>query len=336
MNILVTGGAGYLGNILVNKLIAANLQSIYGADTNNSNEYGISSHKFKYNKLTVYDSLMYRQVCLTDYMHRGDFEFVHGDVRDQKKLLTYIKQADIIIPLAAIVGFPACEKDPKLAKEINFEQIQFILENTTSSQQIIFPNTNSGYGLGHGDLMCTEDMPLDPISVYGKTKCAAEQMLLDSGRAITLRLATVFGISPRMRLDLLVNDFTYKAVRDKYIVLFEKDFKRNFIHIQDVGLTFIFMMNEYEKYIGNAFNVGLTNENISKLELAERIKKYIPTFSIQTDEFFEDPDKRNYIVSNKKLESTGWTPYYTLDNGIQDLIKAYTIILNSDRKFTNL
>lgn len=336
MKILITGGAGYIGNVLVSKLLAANSQARYSANHGREiDEYAEGSHQVPVDQIVVYDNLMYKQVCLTEHLYTG-LDFVFGDVRDQEKLLKYIKEADIIIPLAAIVGFPACEKDPKSAKEVNTDQIEFILKNTSKDQKIIFPNTNSGYGVGYGDELCTEDMSLNPISVYGKTKCDAENMLLDSGRAITLRLATVFGVSQRMRLDLLVNDFTYKALRDGYIVLFEKDFKRNFIHIRDVALTFIYMINNYDNYIGNAFNVGLSSANLSKLELANKVKEFIPNFSIQLDDFFKDPDKRNYIVSNKKIEATGWVPYYTLEGGIQELIKAYTIILNNNRKFTNL
>jgi nucleoside-diphosphate-sugar epimerase len=337
MNILITGGAGYLGSVLVGKLLAANTQIRHTMGTAHvSSAFNSLANEFAFDKLVVYDSLLYRQVCLTDYAYMKNFEFVHGDVRDHRKLLPYIKQADVIIPLAAIVGFPACDKDPKLAQEVNADQIKFILENTTASQHIVFPNTNSGYGLGHGDVMCTEDMPLEPISVYGKTKCEAEQRLLDSGRAITLRLATVFGVSPRMRLDLLVNDFVYKAVNDGYIVLFEKDFKRNFIHIRDVALTFVYMLNQYEKYVGQAFNVGLSNANLSKWELAQEIKRFVPKFSIQVDEFFTDPDKRNYIVCNDKIENTGWRPHYSLQDGIQELINAYSIIQHNNRSFTNL
>ena len=334
MNILITGGAGYLGNVLITKLLEANSQGRYGYDTDRG--YNSSSHCIVFDKIIVYDNLMYKQVCLLDHLYMGNLEFVHGDVRDHEKFLPYIKKADVIIPLAAIVGAPACEKNPQLAKEINTDQIRFILDNTTADQKIIFPNTNSGYGLGQGESFCTEETPLNPISVYGITKCAGEQMLLDSRRAIVLRLATVFGVSQRMRLDLLVNDFTYKAVNDGYIVLFEKDFKRNFIYIRDVALTFIYMINRYKDYVGQAFNVGLTEANMSKWELANEIKKFVPRFSVQLDNFFEDPDKRNYVVSNTKLESTGWRPYYTIQDGIQELIKAYSIIKNSNQKFTNL
>lgn len=344
MKILITGGAGYIGNILVNKIFAArsNYESkkreqdsacpVCKSDWHDRLSHTISEDI----ELTVYDNLQYRQVCLTEHCYRSSFNFIHGDVRDQSKLLKYVKQADVIIPLAAIVGFPACEKDPKIAKEVNYEQIKFIIANTSINQRIISPSSNSGYGLGQGILECTEETPLDPITVYGQTKCDAEKLLLDSGRAITLRLATVFGISPRMRLDLLVNDFVYRAVNDGYIVLFEKDFKRNFIHIQDVALTFIFIMNVYEDYVGNSFNVGLSSANLSKLELCEKIKEQLPSFVIKYDDFREDPDKRNYIVSNAKLEATGWKPYYSIEDGIRELIKAYTIISYGNRRFTNL
>jgi nucleoside-diphosphate-sugar epimerase len=223
-----------------------------------------------------------------------------------------------------------------LATEVNYEQVEFIHSITTSSQRILYPNTNSGYGLGQGEQFCTEESPLSPISHYGRTKCDAENLLLDGGRAITLRLATVFGVSPRMRLDLLVNDFTYKAVNDGYIVLFEKDFKRNFIYIRDVALTFIYLINRYDEFVGQTFNVGLSNANLTKMELALKIKEQIPNFSIQWDDFASDPDKRDYVVSNAKLEATGWRPYYSLEDGIRELISAYRIIQHNNRNFTNL
>jgi len=342
VKILITGGAGYIGNVLINKLFQAkhnqvnlsfydNIRFPYLDDT-----YDKLSHYIHFDELQVYDNLMYKQVCLTDHAYRKDFNFTNEDVRDSQELKKHLSKADVIIPLAAIVGFPACEKDPHRAYQTNYEQVKFILDNTSKDQKIIFPNTNSGYGLGQGTLECTEETPIKPISVYGNTKCDAEKLLLDSGRAITLRLATVFGVSPRMRLDLLVNDFVYKAVNDGYIVLFEKDFKRNYIHIQDVALTFVYMINDYEKHVGQTFNVGLSDANLTKLELCEKIKEQVPNFVIKYDDFKEDPDKRNYIVSNAKLEATGWKPHYSIESGITELIKAYTIISNYNKKFTNL
>jgi len=330
--ILISGGAGYLGSILVQKLLQAKDRYIRDPEAVQENP----QHYINFDKIIVYDNLSFRQVCLTDYCYRGDFEFVKGDVRDWEKFKVYVEQADIIIPLAAIVGMPACQKDPKLAEEINYQQIANILSIKKPHQKLIFPNTNSGYGIGEKDVACTEESPLKPISVYGTTKCRAENLILSLKEGITLRLATVFGVSPRQRLDLLVNDFVYKSINDGYLVLFEKDFKRNFIHIHDVAMAFIFMINNYEKYQGNAFNVGLSNANLSKIELAEKIKSHIPDLVIKTEDFKSDPDKRDYIVSNEKLESTGWKSHYSLDDGINELIKAYAIIQHSNRKYTNL
>lgn len=339
MTILITGGAGYIGNILVQKLMAAKTEAKLVNKFGNIHQrtgYGLTCHILDFDKLIVYDNLMYKQVCLTDYCYREDFEFLYGDVRDHNKLLQYIKQADVIVPLAAIVGMPACNKDPLLAEAVNFEHIKFIVDNANPKTKIIYPNTNSGYGIGEDTLFCDENTPLNPISLYGETKCRAEEYILSHKAGITLRLATVFGTRPRMRLDLLVNDFVYKAVNDGYIVLFEHSFKRNYIHIHDVSLAFIHMINEYDKYVGQTFNLGLSSANIRKMELAEKIKMYVPEFVIMTYDFKKDPDQRNYIVSNEKLEATGWHPYYTLDNGIIELIKAYNVIIHNNRQHTNL
>lgn len=332
MNLLITGGAGYLGSVLVQKLVAAKTSW-------QSSSYDMRGTKgtpraFTYDKIVVYDNLMYKQTPSLNYMYKDDIEFVYGDVRDHKKLEKHVRDADVIYPLAALVGAPACDKDTNAAKSINQEQVEYISSSAGKSTKIIYPNTNSGYGVGQQGIHCTEGSPLNPISLYGQTKCAAETAVLNAG-GISLRLATVFGASQRMRLDLLVNDFVYRACTDGFIVLFEKDFKRNYIHIHDVALTFIHAMFYYESMNSQAFNVGLSSANLSKWELAQKIKQYIPNFSIQVDEFSKDKDQRNYIVSNEKLEKTGWRPYYTIDSGIKELIKAYSILVPANQQFTN-
>lgn len=317
MQILVTGGAGYLGTVLIEQLLAR------------SEELSIS-------KVIVYDNLMYKQDGLLPFLINKKLEFVYGDVRDEQKLKKYLDGSDFIIPLAGIVGFPACDRDKKLAQDVNASQIDFICKNSSQDSKVVLPNTNSGYGVGENEDYCTELTPLNPISTYGVTKCLGESYALKSGKAISLRLATVFGTSYRLRKDLLVNDFVLKAVSDKYVVLFEPYFKRNYIHIRDVVFVFIKMIKEFNLHKGQIFNVGLSSANLSKLELCERIKKYIPNFVIKTDEFNSDLDKRNYIVSNAKLESTGWAPARSLDDGIQELIKAYQVFTNVNTKYTNL
>jgi len=310
--VLVTGGAGYIGSVLVDSLI--------------NRKYDV----------TVVDNLMYKQTSLTQYCHLPNFKFVKGDVRDWNMMKPLVDEADIIIPLACIVGMPACKKYPELTQDTNQTAIEWLARNTRDDQKIIFPTTNSGYGIGQDGIHCTEETPLKPISLYGVTKVKAEEALLQRGNAVTFRLATVFGMSPRMRLDLLVNDFTYKAFKDKYIVLFESHFKRNFIHIRDVIKAFLFAIDRFDQMKGKAYNVGLSTANISKKELCEAIKQFIPDFYIAESEINEDPDKRNYIVSNAKLESLGWMPSFSLKDGIQELLKAYPIIDASNNNFTNL
>lgn len=310
MRICISGGAGYVGSILTTKLL----------------EQG--------HHVTVLDNLMYSQDSLLSHCSNKNFQFVYGDVRDQILLGKLIEQAEVIIPLAAIVGFPACERNKQLAIDVNYRHILFISKNARPGQRIIYPNTNSGYGqVTDGE--CVETSPLTPISHYGVTKCAAERAILDLTDGIVLRLATVFGVSPRMRLDLLVNDFTYKAATDGYIVLFEKDFKRNYIYIGDVADAFVYMIDNYARCKKQVFNLGLSNANLTKLELCEAIKKFIPKFSIQFDNIREDPDKRNYIVSNAKIESFGWKAKTTLEEGIEELVKAYSIIKQSSKRYTN-
>jgi nucleoside-diphosphate-sugar epimerase len=304
MKILITGGAGYLGSVITGKMLNAGYEVI------------------------VLDKLLFNQTSLLQYTSNPNFKFIYGDVRNESLLEKLCNEADTIIPLAAIVGFPACAADPKLAKEINFQQIVNIVKFTNrKDKKILYPNTNSGYGVGTDDLYCTEESPLTPISVYGQTKCDAENFLRTSTDAIIFRLATVFGVSPRMRTDLLVNDFTYKAITDKYIVIFEKTFKRNFIHIEDVANTFLFMLENYDKYKNEVFNVGLSSANLSKQELLEKIQAHVKDFAVVYDDYYEDPDKRNYIVSNEKIEATGWVPEWDLDRGIKELIQAYQMIV---------
>ena len=304
MKILITGGAGYLGSVITGKMLD-------------------SGHH-----VIVLDKLLFNQTSLLQYTSNPNFKFIYGDVRNETELERLCDEVDVIIPLAAIVGFPACAQDPKLAKEINLQQIVNIVKFTNGKgKKILYPNTNSGYGLGAGQLECTEESPLTPISVYGQTKCEAENFLRTSTDAIVFRLATVFGVSPRMRTDLLVNDFTYKAITDKYIVVFEKSFKRNFIHIQDVANVFLFMLENYDKYKGEVFNVGLSNANLSKQELLEKIQTHVKNFAVSYNDYYEDPDKRDYIVSNTKVELTGWSPKWDIDMGINELIMAYQMIV---------
>lgn len=328
MKILITGGAGYLGSALVDYLLR------FPWVLNSSDFSSVVPDV----KIRVFDNLLYKQDSMVKYtMHNYDnFSFVYGDVRDKEILDKHIDWADIIIPFAAIVGMPACERDKLGATAVNRDHVVHIADRCRSSDKmILYPNTNSGYGLGLGTTYCTEETPLTPISTYGKTKCAAEESVLNCG-GIAFRLATVFGVSPRMRLDLLVNDFTYKAVTDGYVVLFEKDFKRNYIHVHDVACAFCHMIVNYNKYRGQVFNLGLSSANLSKWELCHKIKEQVPGFSIQVDEIRKDPDQRNYIVSNEKLESTGWQPKVSLEDGISELLNAYKVIVPISKKFTNV
>ena len=302
MKILITGGAGYLGSVLVDRLLD-------------------SGHE-----VTVLDNLMYNQTSLIHYSYNKRFHFIYGDVRDTDLLEKLVPTFNVIIPLAAIVGFPACDRDRDLATAVNYTHVKTICDLVSGSDiKVIYPNTNSGYGIGENG-ECTEESPLNPISHYGVTKVKAEREVLNIG-GISIRLATVFGSSPRMRMDLLVNEFVYKALTDKYITIFEKNFKRNYIHIRDVAKTFEYMIENYEKFQGDVFNVGLTSANLTKAQLVEKIKEFVPNFAITYSDFYQDPDKRDYLVSNTKLESTGWNPDWSLEDGIEELIKTYTILI---------
>ena len=311
MKILITGGAGYLGSVLTEVLLNKGYQ------------------------VTVIDNLIYKQTSIAPFSYHPNFDFILGDVTNESLLKSLVEKHDVIIPLAAIVGMPACKAQPELTVKVNFEQVKNITKWITKDQMLLVPNTNSQYG--SSTEIITEDSPFKPLSLYAETKCDAEKAVLDSGNGIALRLATVFGMSYRMRMDLLVNDFVYKALTDGYLVLFESHFIRNYIHIRDIANTFLFMIENYEKCNNNAFNVGLTSANCTKLELAETIQKYVPDLVIVQNNFKQDFDQRNYIVSNAKLENKGWVPTFTLDKGIQELIKGYQSITKFKNKdFTNL
>lgn len=304
-HVLVTGGAGYLGSTLVPALL----------------EKGFY--------VTVIDNFMYRQASLNHVCYHQNFQLVRGDVRSEKDMYPLIQSADIIIPLAALVGAPLCDRDPVAAQTTNLEAINTMLKKLRPSQKVLYPTTNSGYGIGERGIYCTESTPLRPISLYGRLKVQAEEAILTHSNAISFRLATVFGMSPRMRLDLLVNDFTYRAVYDRFIVLFESGFKRNYIHVKDVSRVFLHGIQNFEKMKGEAYNVGLSDANLSKYELCEKIKQFIPDFVFVESEIGKDPDQRDYIVSNEKIEKTGFRPQFSLEMGIQELIKGYQMIRNS-------
>ena len=309
--VLITGGAGYLGSVLTEVLLNKGYQ------------------------VTVLDNLIYKQISVAPFSYHKNFNFILGDVTNEFLLKSLVEKHDIIIPLAAIVGMPACKANPELTVKVNYQQVKNITKWATKDQIILIPNTNSQYG--SSTEIITEESPFKPLSLYAETKCDAEKAVLDSGNGIALRLATVFGMSYRMRMDLLVNDFVYKAVTDGYLVLFESYFIRNYIHIRDIANTFLFMIENYEKCNNNAFNVGLTSANCTKLELSSKIKQFIPDLVIVENNFKQDFDQRNYIVSNLKLESQGWLPIFTLENGIEELIKGYQLIQKFKNKdFTNL
>jgi len=305
LNILVTGGAGYLGSILTPALLDAG-----------------------YN-VRVLDNFSFSQNSLASCCAHPNFEVVRGDVRDKKTMLALLKSTDVIIPLAALVGAPMCQGDQVGAKTTNLDAIVMMVDLLSSEQRILMPITNSGYGIGDEGKVCTEETPLRPISLYGKTKVEAEMAVLAFENSISFRLATVFGMAPRMRLDLLVNDFVYRAVNDRSVVLFESHFKRNYIHIRDVADAFLHGLENFHSMKNQAYNVGLSNANFTKLELCRKIKEHLPSFTYLEADIGEDPDKRDYIVSNDKIERTGFVPIRDLDVGINELIKGYRMIQNN-------
>ena len=303
--ILVTGGAGYLGSTLVPQLLA-------------------DGHT-----VTVIDNFMFRPASLSECCHYETFDVVRGDCRDERVMADLVSKHDTIIPLAALVGAPLCNRDALGAVSTNRDAVRLICRLASKQQRVLMPVTNSGYGIGQPGIPCTEESPLNPISLYGTTKVEAEASVLERENSISFRLATVFGMSPRMRLDLLVNDFVYRAVTDRAVVIFEGHFKRNFIHVCDVTRAFQHGIANFESMRGRAYNVGLEDANLTKLELCAVIQKHLPDFVYLEAPIGEDPDKRDYVVSNERILSTGWAPQWDLDRGIRELIKGYRILRNS-------
>ena len=298
MRILVTGGAGYIGSVLTPTLLAAG------------------------HYVTVVDNLLFGQTTLLDCCQYDGFDVINGDARDERVMRDVAAKADVVIPLAALVGAPLCDVDPLGATSTNRDAVRMLCRLLSPSQQVILPTTNSGYGIGESGKHCTEESPLRPVSHYGVTKVEAEQAVLERERSVSLRLATVFGLSPRMRLDLLVNDFVYRAVRDRFVVVFEGHFKRNYIHIRDVVRAFLHVLDRFGQMQGRPYNVGLDDANLSKLELCAEIKKQVPEFVYLEAAIGKDPDKRDYIVSNARIKATGFEPQWTLAAGITELIKG--------------
>lgn len=308
--VLITGAAGYIGSVLTPTLLALG------------------------HRVIAVDNFSYGQTSLLDCCRFDTLEIVRGDVRDAKLMKPLVAKADAIMPLACLVGAPICAQRPLEARSINLDAVKMLADMSRDGQMIVSPTTNSGYGIGEAGIECTEDTPLRPISLYGQLKVELEQYLLATGRAISLRLATAFGVSPRMRLDLLVNDFTYRAVTDRFVVLFEAHFKRNYIHVRDVAKAFVHAMDRFDAMKNQAYNVGLSDANLSKMELCLEIKKQVPDFHIMESAVGEDPDKRNYIVSNEKIERTGYKPEFSIQRGIAELVKGYRIVRRN--QFSNV
>ena len=305
MKILVTGGAGYLGSTMVPDLLAAG------------------------HEVTVLDSFMFKQASLNHVCHDPKFRVVKGDIRVEGVMKELLKDKDAIIPLAALVGAPLCNQDPVGATTTNRDAILMMLRHLSKQQMVLMPTTNSAYGTGDKENFCTEESPLRPISRYAIEKVEVEKHLMQHPGAISFRLATVFGMSPRMRIDLLVNDFTYRAVHDRFVVLFESSFKRNYIHVRDVSRVFQHGLANFERMKGQIYNVGLSDANVSKRELCEIIRRHVPDFTFIDAPVGKDPDQRNYIVSNAKIEATGWRPAHSLDAGVAELVKGYTMLRNA-------
>jgi nucleoside-diphosphate-sugar epimerase len=305
MKILITGGAGYIGSIMVPRFL----------------ELG--------HEVTVLDTFPRGNTELAAVCANEKFTPVKGDARDTRLLDELVPKADVLIPLAALVGAPLCKLDPIAAKSLNQDAVADLVKRTSKAQRVVFPVTNSGYGVGESGKFCTEESPLRPISLYGVTKVEAERAVLENGNGVTLRLATVFGMAPRMRLDLLVNDFTWRAVTDRAVVIFEGHFKRNYIHVRDVVKGFEHAIGNFDRMRGQAYNLGLSDANLSKIELCQKIQQQVPDFVYLEAPIGEDPDKRDYIVSNEKVEATGWRPDWSLERGIAELLRGYRMLRNA-------
>jgi nucleoside-diphosphate-sugar epimerase len=310
MHVLVTGGAGYIGSVLVPALLQRGWRA------------------------TVLDTFMAGEAYLAHCCADPKFEPVRGDCRDMAVVEPLLAKADAVLPLAALVGAPLCARDRVGAVTVNRDAVVALTKRVSKQQRMVYPTTNSGYGVGEANAYCTEESPLRPVSLYGTTKVEAERAVLDCGVGITLRLATVFGMAPRMRLDLLVNDFTWRAVNDQAVVLFEAHFRRNYIHVRDVAKAFIHALENLDRMLGEAYNVGLSEANLSKKELCERIAAQVPGFVYLEAPVGEDPDKRDYLVSNAKLEATGWRPDFSLDAGIRELVKGFRMLRHG--RFANV
>jgi nucleoside-diphosphate-sugar epimerase len=302
VKILVTGGAGYIGSVLVPRLLA-------------------DGHR-----VTVLDSFCYGQASLLDCCHDARLAIVRGDARDREVVARLLRDADAVFPLACLTGAPLCDRDPVGAQTVNLDAVTMLLELRSREQRVIFPNTNSGYGVGEHGAHCTEESPLRPVSLYGRLKVEAEERVLAEPNTLTFRLATVFGVSPRMRLDLLVNDFTYRAVTDGSVVLYEADFKRNYLHVRDAARVFVHALDGFDRLKGRCYNVGLSDANLSKRELCEAIRAQVPRFWWTEAPLGKDPDQRDYVVSNARIEATGFKPETSLDAGIAELIKGYQVV----------
>lgn len=308
--VLVTGAAGYIGSVLCPELLSLG------------------------HKVVAVDNFLYKENSLALCCMDKNFTLIKGDVRDKNLMQDLVSKCDVIIPLAALVGAPICSQNPVGAQTINHDSVLDLFKLVGKDQVVLMPTTNSAYGSGDKNNFCTEDSPLNPLSKYAVDKVKVEEELLNLNNSISFRLATVFGMSPRMRLDLLVNDFTYRAYKDKFVVLFEGHFKRNYIHVRDVVRVFLHALDNQSSMNNEVYNVGLSSANLSKIELCEEIKKFVPDFLFLEAKVGSDPDKRNYIVSNEKIERTGFHPKYSLSDGIQELLKGFTML--SDSRFKNI